>query len=544
MGRGLRILVLAAGVSALMQQCRQPVAITQNADYFGHLPLDSTVLLVRTLADSLEVPWDLEIGPGDWVWFTQQSGSIHRVHGKTGALETLGEIRDVYYRKSTGLLSMLLHPDFETTPLVFLHYTYAEKDSAFTDRIFSRLVSLPWKNGKLGEPVTLLDAIPGNTYHNGSRMVFGEDGMIYLGTGDAGRPDSTQHPQSLAGKVLRLSPDGSVPGDNPVPGSYVWSSGHRNIQGISTGNRQLYASEHGPNNDDEVNLIEMGGNYGWPDVHGFCDLPSEQAYCEAHGIKEPMFAWTPTAAVSGMAYYGDREIPEWQNSLLLATLKGQSLRVLNLSREGRTIIRERIYLQKDLGRIRDIAVGPDGEVYLASSNLDWHPGHQPWMYDSLPTGRGDRIMKIEALPGIGTRDWKTDADARILKESKAPFELPTEDFAFAATDEDLKEGQRLYQMHCASCHRPDGQGNIGEIPPLVNSAWVTGNTGRLIDLTLMGLNTPIEVNGIRYEGEMPAYRHLEDGEIRDILNFIRIRFGAASGNIIAADIKHQRKGLE
>lgn len=544
MGTGIKYLMILIVVMIFQAGCGRNETEINGGDYIAGLQLDSTGLLISTLADSLEVPRDIEWGPGGYLWFCEQKGTVGRIALQSGKKEILWRIPDVFHRKSTGVLSMALHPDFKKEPHIYVHYTYAEKDSNFLDRIKSRVIRLSMENEKAGARQTILNGIPGHTYHNGSSMIFGPDGMLWLSTGDAGQTGKTQHPGSLHGKVLRMNADGSVPPDNPYPGSLVWSRGHRNIQGLSTGNELVYASEHGPNNDDELNLIEKGQNYGWPDVHGYCDTENEKLYCADSVIREPLKSWTPTIAVAGMAFYDSDAIPEWRNSLLLANLKGRAMRVLKLSANGSRIISEHLFLQKVLGRIRAVTTGPAGEIYLATSNLDWHQGHQPWMYDSLPTGNGDRIVLLQPLSEDEREAWTHATETQLLKEEPEAIDLESENYDFSASEKELSSGQKLYLTHCASCHRPDGQGNPGTIPPLVDSEWVNGDVSRLIDVTLAGLSSPIEVNNLRYEGEMPGYKHLNDDEIRDILNFVRTEFGGARGNIIAADVMHQRKGLE
>lgn len=524
--------------------CQSPTPKFDEHHYIAHLKLNTSVLVATEIAHDLEVPWDIVLDHEGWIWFTEQKGTIKRVHTETREIQQLATITDVFYRKSTGLLSMVLHPDFENTPHVFVHYTYATKNANLMDHIFSRIVRYTFKEKLLIDQTLILDAIPGNTFHNGSRMLISEDNKLFLGTGDAGGgTELTQNSQVLNGKTIRINLDGSIPTDNPYPNSPVWSMGHRNIQGITFGNGKLYASEHGPNNDDEINIITKSGNYGWPNVHGYCDLASEKEYCKDSLIVEPIKAWTPTVATSGLVYYNHTAIPEWKNSLLLSTLKGQSLRVLNLNGDGSQVIDEHILLQKFLGRIRDITIGNHGEIYLTTSNLDWHPGHQPWMYDSLPTTRGDRIIKLEKANDAMLAQLTQLKKPIELTEDAEAYALPTEDWAFNATDDELLSGQKLYMAQCAACHRPDGKGNVGQIPPLTNSEWVSGNNQRLIDVMLKGLSAPITVNGVEYQDEMPSYQNLEDEQIRDILNFIRIEFGETNGNIIAADVLHQRKGL-
>ncbi len=541
MGRGI-VLTCIICIVGISLSCSRKDSNKLAQNYFAYIELDSTAILISEVTDSLDVPWDIEEGPDNWIWYTEQKGSINRVHTISGEKQLMHEIEDVFYRKSTGLTSLVLHPDFEETPHLFVHYVYANKDETLKDIISSRVVRFTLKNNRLTDRKIIIDSIPGNTFHNGSRMLITEDLKLFIGTGDAGITEETQNAATLNGKVLRLNLDGSIPPDNMNSNSPVWSVGHRNIQGITSINGEVFVSEHGPINDDEINLIEKGGNYGWPDVHGFCDLESEKEYCATHAIVEPLHAWTPTLGTAGLASYTHKQIPEWENALLLVTLKGRSLRLLRLNSEN-GIAEEKIFLQMIFGRMRDIEVGEDGVVYISSSNMDWHQLHQPWMYDSLPKERGDKIYRLEGVSKQILNKLDKKEELLALKEEAEAFELPDENWQRNATDDDLLVGQKLYLQHCAACHRPDGTGNIGQIPPMTNSDWVSGDKNRLIDIMLMGLNMPIEVDGVLYEGEMPAYRILSDEEIADILNYVRVEFGNAQGNIIAADVLHQRIGL-
>lgn len=543
MGRGLIFGIVTYCILLIVACSTPPKPNWDGKNYLAQVQLDSSVLLVTEVAKNLEVPWDLVPGPDRWLYFTEQKGTINRVDIATGEIQNLVVLDDVFYRKSSGLFSMVLHPSFETDPFLYVHYTVSEKDNNFLDIISSKIMRYSLEGDSLVNPKLILKDIPGNTYHNGSRMLIFQD-KLWIGTGDVGDTRTVQHIETLNGKVLRLNLDGSIPDDNPYPNNPIWSTGHRNIHGITIGNGKLYASEHGPNNDDEVNLIQKGSNYGWPDIHGFIDLENEKAYAKDSVTQEPLMAWTPTIATAGLEYYGSNQIPEWQNSLLLTTLKGRSFRVLSLNATGDKINNEHLFFQKFLGRLRDVAIGNQGEIYLATSNMDWHQGHQPWLYDSLPKSNGDRIIKIQiANEGI-QRQLATLEKPIELKEELTAISLSPEIYRSSTSNDDLDNGAKLYGTHCAACHAPNGKGNVGQIPPLVDSEWVSGNVARLIDVTLGGLNQPIQVNGVSYQGEMPAYKNLEDNEIRDILNYIRTEFGKTRGNIIAADIAHQRKGLE
>ena len=173
---------------------------------------------------------------------------------------------------------------------------------------------------------------------------------------------------SRSGKVLRLNADGTIPTDNPIAGNPLWSYGHRNPQGLVFINNKLYESEHGPSIEDEVNIIEKGRNYGWPTVNGPCD-GSETSYCTTNNIKEPI--WSSggnTIAVCGIDYYNSDKIPAWKNSILMTTLKDASLRQLELSNDGNSVVNTSIFFKNLYGRLRDICISPSGNVYLCTSN--------------------------------------------------------------------------------------------------------------------------------------------------------------------------------
>ena len=286
---------------------------------------------------------------------------------------------DAVEQSESGLLGLALHPDFAMAPWVYLAYSMAPwvylaystySASGFTQ---NRLVRRLWDGTELGLEKILIDQIPGARNHDGARLTVGPDDHLYLTTGDAQSTDLPQNTSSLAGKVLRLTLDGQPAEDNPF-GNAVYSFGHRNPQGIvfnpSTGD--LYLTEHGPSTNDEVNRIIAGGNYGWPNVHGFCDndIGSETGFCTANGVVEPMAAWTPTIAPSGADFYGGTLIPEWANSILFTTLKGSTLYRLQLSDDGKTVLSQEQLFGRQFGRLRDVLVGPRGEVYLATSNRD------------------------------------------------------------------------------------------------------------------------------------------------------------------------------
>lgn len=337
-------------------------------------------------------------------------------------------------------------------------------------------------------------------------------------TGDAGHKSNAQNTSSLSGKVLRLNMDGTIPADNPIPGSPVWSWGHRNSEGLAFAeNGILYNSENGDASDDEINIIKKGANYGWPDVEGYCDKPAEVAYCRLNHITEPIKAWTPTIAPAGLVYYNADRIPEWKHSLLMGTLKGNSLRVLKLDKAGLAITQERVYFEMELGRIRSLCVSPAGDVYLSTSNRDWNPA------PGFPKKGDDRIVKL-------TRSTSAHQNtiARVNMPLKsAPAKLPP--------------GSKLYMSYCASCHKSNGNGVAGTFPPLSGSEYVTGSKGKILSIVMKGLNGGFAVKGIKYNQEMPSFAFMSDEQIRLVVNFVRINFGNHAQLVTLADVKKARK---
>lgn len=508
------------------------------SDYpvIGYLQLENSTLEISEVVTDLEVPWEVVAGISGKLWFTQVSGSVHFLDLKTGEKKDVFQVPDLIAKKSYGLLGMTA---YTKEPLIFLHYTFAIPKQGQEEEIKSRLVRYDFNGKTLINPKILLDSLPGATFHNGSRIVISEDDKLFFSLGDVGIVNLTQNPDFPGGKILRINLDGSIPEDNPFPNNPVWAMGLRNTQGLTFGiNQQLYASDHGPLNDDEVNLIFKGGNYGWPDVQGFITLEKEIDYASQVDVIEPLIAWTPTLAAAGLAYYANISIPEWTNSLLLATMKSQSVRILHLDDKGEKIESEDVFIQKYFGRIRGITVSPEGEIFFSTSNRDWHPRFQPWLYDELPEGP-DRIIRIRKMD----ENQKIDPSLPVFSKELEQIKLMDENWAYEVPLE-LEAGARLYSQHCLTCHGPEGKGADDLIPPLSQTDWVMGDKGRLIRIMLMGLSGEITVNGQKYNQEMPSYNHLSDEEIADLLTFIRNEFGNKSGAVIAGEIFEERKGLK
>ena len=301
-----------------------------------------------------------------WIWFTELSGNIKRVNPDTLVIETIFTVTDVeVFGFSAGMHSIVLHPNFPSTPYLFVHYT----NTTTTSKLVRYTYGI--NSNTLSSPLTIIDNIPGNVSHNGSRMLILND-KLFISIGDGySNPSTAQDLNTLNGNMLRLNLDGSIPSDNPIANSYIWSFGHRNPQGLCVGNGKIYSSEHGTSNNDEINIIEENRNFGWPNVQGYCDLSSETAFCNSENVVEPIWAWTPAIAPCGMDYFNHPSIPEWQNSLLLAVLKNKQLIQLKLNADGSQITEENIYLTNIHGRLRDVLVIPDGRIFISTTNNDF-----------------------------------------------------------------------------------------------------------------------------------------------------------------------------
>lgn len=330
--------------------------------------LDSTTLTSKVVKDSLDIPWEILWGPDDHIWVTERYGRVSRINPETGKQSILLDLSsNVYERGEAGMLGMVLHPDFENTPHVFIAYTYLSGSN-----ILERLVKFNYNGSSINPIDTLVENIKGNTTHIGCRLLILPDNTLLMTTGDAQDRNASQNSTSLIGKVLRMNLDGSVPSDNPTSGSLVWSIGHRNAQGLwRAPNGVIYSSEHGPTTDDELNVLEANRNYGWPDVAGFCDTPPENTFCNANNVVEPLAAWTPTIAPSDIIWYDSDAIPELKNKLLMTVLKDKSLIAFGFNSAGDKVEEQTKYFKNEFGRLRDICVSPKGKIYLATNGDSW-----------------------------------------------------------------------------------------------------------------------------------------------------------------------------
>src|SRR5690606_462625 len=241
---------------------------------------------------------------------------------------------------------MAVHPDLKSQPYVFLNYAGKKADNSR----FSRVVRYTYKPDTLVDSLVILE-YPGWKGHFGARVLIAPDGKLMVATGDGAQFENAQNIASPNGKILRYNIDGSIPGDNPFPGSAVWAWGLRNPQGLVYADGKLYNSDHGDAVEDEVNLIRKGNNYGWPHVEGFVNTEKEAKFVLDSTVVPPLRSWTPTIAPAGMAYYSSDKLPELKGRLLLTTLKGNSLRALELNASGDSIVADVNYFQQVFGRL-------------------------------------------------------------------------------------------------------------------------------------------------------------------------------------------------
>lgn len=339
----------------------------------------------RVIKNGLFIPWEIIYAPDDHIWFTQKNGYICRLDPLNGNLDTLYHESNTAIKGEGGMLGMALHPSFPGTPAVFVAYQYNQGNN-----YLCRIVKYDYNGSVLTNPQILIDNIPGSTIHNGCRLLI-INNQLYISTGDAANPASAQNINAVSGKILRINLDGSIPTDNPVAGSAVWNWGQRNVQGLVYAHNKLYSSMHGNTTDDEINILEKGKNYGWPNVEGYCNTSAEISFCNDSNVVEPIYAWTPTIAPSGIDFYDHPMFPALQGSLLMATLKDQRLYQLQLDANYEHILSTRVITEVNYGRLRDICISPEGRIFISTnkSNSDGTGSHIDQiieLYDSTFTG--------------------------------------------------------------------------------------------------------------------------------------------------------------
>lgn len=313
-----------------------------------------TAATTREVATGLDVPWGVDFLPdGTAVVTERDSGRVMLLAPGEGDARTAQEAGRVAVSagSETGLLGVAVSPTFAQDHLIYL-YASTEEDN--------QVLRVMLKDGKLGTPTAILSGIPTSTHHDGGRMVFGPDGYLYISTGDAEEPDLAQDRASLAGKILRITVEGAPAPGNPWQ-SAVFSMGHRNVQGLAFDDEgQLWASEFGDKDWDELNQIAQGGNYGWPYMEGHDRGPDNEGP-PPDGLIAPMAVWpTDEASPSGLAFHN--------GSFWLGALQGSRLWEVPWTVKG--VGEARAHLTDDFGRLRTVVVAPSGELWVTTSNTD------------------------------------------------------------------------------------------------------------------------------------------------------------------------------
>ena len=322
---------------------------------------------IETVASGLEVPWSMDMAPDGRIFFTERGGSV-RIIGADGSLQAEPVLEIDTGFVESGLLGIALAPSFPDPPHVYVYHTYSEFFSTY-----NKVVRYTEGADGLHSPFVVIDGIPGGPIHDGGRIRFGPDGMLYVTTGDAGNMALSRDLGSTAGKILRIAPDGTIPDDNPFAGSPVYSSGHRNPQGIDwhplTG--MLAATDHGPSGErgvahDEINVVARGASYGWPEAVG-----GEKAEGE---VPPAVHSGDETWAPSGASFYTSDAIPEFEGMFLVAALAGKRLLAVDLApaEGGGALAAPAVesHMAGQYGRLRDVVDGGDGSVYVLTSNRD------------------------------------------------------------------------------------------------------------------------------------------------------------------------------
>lgn len=299
--------------------------------------------VVDTIVEGLETPWGLAFLPDATAIVTERD-TRRVLTVRDGRTTVVGTVEPAVPRGEAGLLGVAVSPTFDTDRLVFFYFTTSSDN---------RVVRTTLRDGALGELDAILDGIPAGSVHDGGRLAFGPDGYLYVSTGEAGDRDLAQEPDSLGGKILRITADGRPAPGNPTPTSPVWSLGHRNVQGLAFDDRgTLWASEFGSSRSDELNRIHPGGNYGWPEAEG---VGGREPYTD------PQLTWgVSEASPSGLAYA--------QGRLWMASLRGQRLWRIDVTTG--TAADPRDFFVGEYGRMRTVAFAPDGRLWVTTSNRD------------------------------------------------------------------------------------------------------------------------------------------------------------------------------
>jgi len=323
---------------------------------------------VEIIAQELQAPRSIDISKDGRIFVSEKRGSIRVVDNGTLLTEPVGDIKAENIGDA-GLLGLTLHPNFTQNHLFYVYYTYSNGTG-----LFNKVLMLKESNNRIIDSKTILDGIPGDDYRDGGRIKFGPDGKLYVSTGDASITKLSQDLDSLAGKILRINEDGTIPQDNPFSNSPVYAYGFRNVQGLAwaPNSGALYSSDQGGAGNDEINLISPEKNYGWP--HEECNSSDD----EDNRYTPPLLCFNPSLEPSGIAFAFSNKLG-YQNHLIVATLKGSHLRDIDFDSGSQNTI------LVGYGRIIDLVESEDGSIFVLTSNTDGR---------ALPQQGDDKILRL------------------------------------------------------------------------------------------------------------------------------------------------------
>lgn len=321
-------------------------------------PLEKFPYKVEVIAENLNIPWAMDISDEGKLYFTERTGSIKVIENDKLNPNSLITLKAPFISSGeSGLMGIALDPDYSQNHYIYVMYSYLEDN-----KLYNKVVRLVENNNKASIDKVILDKIPGWRIHNGGRLKIGPDKKLYIATGDAATPNLAQDSTSLSGKILRLELDGSIPKDNPIINSPIYSLGHRNPQGLAwNSNNILYEAEHGQTAHDEINLIKAGANYGWPIVQG--DEVSDNILSQKPILQSEEETWAP----SGITFINQGP---WKNRLLVANLRGSQLLNISLNEEGTMVTNVEAIMKNEFGRLRDVIEAKDGSIYITTNNRD------------------------------------------------------------------------------------------------------------------------------------------------------------------------------